>query len=43
MEIAHSAEGPRGVIIALVDSDLAERFQGGLMALGYRPSLTPLV
>ena len=43
MEIAHSAEGPRGVIIALVDSDLAERFQGGLMAMGYRPSLTPLV
>ena len=42
MEIAHSAEGPRGVIIALVDSDLAERFQGGLMALGYRPSLTSL-
>jgi prephenate dehydrogenase len=42
MEIAHSAEGPRGVMIALVDSDLAERFHGGLMALGYRPSLTPL-
>jgi prephenate dehydrogenase len=42
MEIAHSAEGPRGVIIALVDTDLAERFHGGLMALGYRPSLTPL-
>ena len=42
MEIAHSAEGPRGVMIALIDSDLAERFHGGLMALGYRPSLTPL-
>lgn len=42
LEIAHSAEGPRGVIIALVDSDLAERFQGGLMVMGYRPSLTPL-
>jgi prephenate dehydrogenase len=42
MEIAHSAEGPRGVIIALVDSDLAERFHGGLLALGYRPSLAPL-
>ena len=42
LEIAHSAEGPRGVMIALVDSDLAERLHGGLMALGYRPSLTPL-
>ncbi len=41
-EIAHSAEGPRGVVIVLVDTALAERLHGGLLALGYRPSLRPL-
>jgi len=42
LEIAHSAEGPRGVVIVLVDTALAERLHGGLLALGYRPSLRPL-
>lgn len=42
LEIAHSAEGPRGVIVVLVESAMAERFQGGLMVLGYRPSIRPL-
>ncbi len=42
LEIAHSAEGDRGVLILLVETLLAERLQGGLMAQGYRPSLRPL-
>ena len=42
LEIAHSTEGPRGVIVLLIETAMAERFQGGLMALGYRPSLQAL-
>ncbi len=42
LEIAHSAEGPRGVVVVLVESAMAERLQGGLMAMGYRPSIRPL-
>lgn len=42
LEIAHSAEGPRGVVVVLVESAMAERFRGGLMVQGYRPSIRPL-
>ena len=42
LEIVHSAEGPRGVILALVDSGLASRFGEGLEAKGYRPALAAL-
>ena len=42
LEIAHSAEGPRGVILALVDSGLAPSFGAGLEAAGYRPTLAAL-
>lgn len=42
LEILHSAEGQQGVVILLVERDLAERFRGGLIALGYRPSLRDL-
>ncbi len=42
LEIVHSAEGQQGVVILLVERDLAERFRGGLIALGYRPSLRDL-
>lgn len=38
MEIAHSTEGPRGVIVVLIETAMTERLRGGLMALGYRPS-----
>ncbi len=41
-EVAHSMEGPEGVLILVVDADRGERFQGGLMAQGYRPSLRPV-
>jgi prephenate dehydrogenase len=41
-EVAHSMEGPEGVLILVVDADRGERLQGGLMAQGYRPSLRPI-
>jgi prephenate dehydrogenase len=42
LEIAHSSEGERGVLILLVEADAAERLRAGLVELGYRPSVTPL-
>jgi prephenate dehydrogenase len=42
IEVAHSAEGDRGVLVLLVEKDLAERLRGGLMAGGYRPVLQAL-
>ncbi len=39
LEIAHSAEGSRGVVLALVDSEAAEGFAQSLADAGYRPSL----
>jgi len=42
LEIAHSSEGPRGVVVILVDTSMVERITGGLMATGYRPSARPL-
>jgi prephenate dehydrogenase len=42
VEVAHSAEGDRGVLIVLVATALVERFQGGLVARGYRPSARSL-
>jgi prephenate dehydrogenase len=41
-EVAHSMEGPEGVLILVVDADRGERLRGGLMAQGYRPSLRPI-
>ncbi|MEE2768534.1 MAG: prephenate dehydrogenase/arogenate dehydrogenase family protein [Actinomycetota bacterium] len=42
LEIAHSAEGDRGVVVLIVEASLAERLSGGLMAQGYRPRVRPL-
>ncbi len=42
LEIAHSAEGPTGVIVLLVDTEVADVLRGGLLARGYRPSVRPL-
>jgi prephenate dehydrogenase len=36
IEIAHSAEGPRGVLILVVDTDEAARLQAAVEAQGYR-------
>jgi prephenate dehydrogenase len=42
LEIAHSSEGDRGVLILLVEAAAAERLRGGLVEQGYRPSVTAL-
>jgi prephenate dehydrogenase len=42
IEVAHSAEGDRGVLVLLVEKELAERLRGGLMTGGYRPVLQAL-
>lgn len=42
IEIAHSTEGPQGVLIVLVDAGQAELLTDGLAELGYRPSIRPL-
>jgi prephenate dehydrogenase len=42
LEIAHSAEGDRGVLILLVDAKGADTLRGGLMARAFRPSVHPL-
>lgn len=42
-EVVHFAESNRGVAVVLVDADRAELFRGGLLARGFRPSVTPLV
>ncbi len=42
LEIAHSAEGERGVLLLVVDAADAERLRAALVGRGYRPSLHPL-
>ncbi len=42
LEISHSAEGRRGVMLVVVDEARSERFVGGLMARGYRPRVRSL-
>ncbi|MGH9246991.1 MAG: prephenate dehydrogenase/arogenate dehydrogenase family protein [Acidimicrobiales bacterium] len=42
LEIAHSTEGDRGVLILLVEAGLADRFYGGLVARGFRPAVQRL-
>jgi prephenate dehydrogenase len=40
LEIAHSAEGPRGVLVLVVDAASAEAVVSPLRARGYRVSWT---
>jgi prephenate dehydrogenase len=42
LEIAHSAEGPRGVLVVSISSEEAERSRAALLALGFRPSMRAL-
>jgi prephenate dehydrogenase len=42
LEIAHSAEGQAGVLLLFVDADHAERFAGGLVDRGYKPTTRSL-
>jgi prephenate dehydrogenase len=39
LEIAHSAEGDRGVLLVVVAAGDADLVRGGLLARGYRPSV----
>jgi prephenate dehydrogenase len=38
LEIAHSAEGDRGVLLMVVDAGTSDLVRGALLARGYRPS-----
>ena len=42
IEIDHSAESARGLLVLVVAAPMGERFVGGLMARGYRPTAHPL-
>jgi prephenate dehydrogenase len=42
LEIAHSPEGDRGVLVLVVDARAGDLVRGALLARGYRPSLQPL-
>ena len=42
LEIAHSAEGDRGVLILVVDAKAADVLRGGLVGRGFRPSVQSL-
>jgi prephenate dehydrogenase len=42
LELSHSGEGRRGVMVVVVDETRSERFLGGLIARGYRPTMRPL-
>src|SRR5207248_11229170 len=42
LEIAHPAEGDRGVLLLIVDARHADLVRGALIARGYRPSLQRL-
>ncbi|HVM01242.1 MAG TPA: prephenate dehydrogenase/arogenate dehydrogenase family protein [Acidimicrobiales bacterium] len=42
LEIAHSAEGDRGVLLLVVDAADADRLRAALGRRGYRPSVRPL-
>jgi prephenate dehydrogenase len=42
LEIAHSAEGDRGVLLVVIDARHADLVRGALLARGYRPSVQRL-
>jgi prephenate dehydrogenase len=42
LEIAHSSEGDRGVLILVVEAAAAERLRDGLAERGFRPAVLPL-
>lgn len=41
-EVVHLAEGNRGVAVVLVDTAVVEMFRGGLIARGFRPTVSTL-
>ena len=42
IEVAHSSEGDRGVLILLVEADRADDLRAALVERDYRPNVTPL-
>jgi prephenate dehydrogenase len=42
LDLTHSPEGPRGVLVLVVRADADERVRRALLARGYRPSSRPL-
>ncbi|HUY23309.1 MAG TPA: prephenate dehydrogenase/arogenate dehydrogenase family protein [Acidimicrobiales bacterium] len=42
IEIAHSAEGDRGVLVLVVDADAADRLRDAIAGRGYRPTTRAL-
>jgi prephenate dehydrogenase len=42
LEIAHSTEGPQGVLVLLIESASVDVFRDGLVARGYRPAVSPI-
>ncbi len=42
IEIAHSAEGDRGVVIVVIEAARVDLLRGGLIAKGFRPSAQPI-
>jgi prephenate dehydrogenase len=42
-EVLHLAEGNRGLAVVVIDAAATDVFRGGLIARGFKPSITPLV
>jgi prephenate dehydrogenase len=42
LEIAHSTEGPQGVLVMLIESAAVDVFRTGLVERGYRPAVLPV-
>lgn len=42
LEIAHSAEGDRGVLLIVIEATSSDLLRGAFLARGYRPSVQPL-
>ena len=42
LEIAHSSEGPQGVLILVVEESSGDVLRAGLIGAGYRPSIQKL-
>jgi prephenate dehydrogenase len=42
LEIAHSTEGPQGVLVMLIETAAVEVFRAALVGRGYRPAVLPV-
>jgi prephenate dehydrogenase len=39
-EVLHSAEGSRGVAVVVIETQAVDLYRGGLVARGFRPSVS---